>query len=184
MKFISTVFLIACMFASVHSDAAEISKAELKQQALKIQQQVDELVDRGGKYVYLQLAQKNSVSPFAVAVDEAGTTIMLEVPKTEEKASFSDKILALREMIHLGAKNANFVAGALFVQAQVPFMGKDVDGVAIEMEHKLGLSVLRFSPYEVNRENKEIKFKTPVDKQKPVVFFKSSEKTSDSNVKS
>ncbi|NVK38136.1 MAG: hypothetical protein HWE18_09445 [Gammaproteobacteria bacterium] len=177
MKFISTVFLVAFLFASAQTNAAEVSKEELKQQAIKIQQQVDELVDRGGKYVYLQLAQKNSVSPFAVAVDEAGTTIMLEVPKTEEKASFSDKILALREMIHLGAQNANFVAGALFVQAEVPFMGKDVDGVAIEMEHKLGLSVLRFSPYVVNQEEKEIKFKAPVDKEKPVVFFKGLEET-------
>jgi hypothetical protein len=172
MKFIHVLLFSSFVFFSFNAVAIEEGKKDLKQQVLKVQSELDELVNRGGKYVYLQLAKKNKFSPFAVAVDEAGTTIMLEVPKSEDKASLSDKVLKLREMIYLGAKNAKFVAGALFVQAQVPFMGKEVDGVAIEMEHKMGLSVLRFSPYEVRREDKKIKFKRPVDKEKPVVFFK------------
>lgn len=172
MRIFSVLLLSGFLAFSLQANAAEQTQEDMKQQVLKVQKELDELVEQGGKYVYLQLAQKNSVSPFAVAVDEAGTTIMLEVPKKEEKATLSDKILKLREMIHLGGKNAKFVAGALFVQAQVPFMGKEVDGVAIEMEHKMGLSVLRFSPYEVKREDKKISFKKPVDKIKPVVFFK------------
>ncbi|WP_283789862.1 hypothetical protein QNI23_005060 [Bermanella sp. WJH001] len=172
MKIFSVLLLSGFLAFSLQTNAAEQTQEDMKQQVLKVQKELDELVEQGGKYAYLQLAQKNSLSPFAVAVDESGTTIMLEVPKKEEKASFSDKILKLREMIYLGGKNAKFVAGALFVQAQVPHMGKEVDGVAIEMEHKMGLSVLRFSPYEVNREDKKISFKRPVDKVKPVVFFK------------
>lgn len=177
MKFLSAiVFITFFAFSAQLLADAKVSKEDFKQQINQVQQELDELVEQGGKYVYMQLAQKSSVSPFAVAVDEVGTTIMLEVPRSEEKATLSDKVLKLREMIFLGAKNANFVAGALFVQAQVPHMGKQVDGVAIEMEHKQGLSVLRFSPYELNREEKDIKFKRPVDKIKPVVFFKDAVK--------
>ncbi|MGR6873219.1 hypothetical protein ACU6U9_13125 [Pseudomonas sp. HK3] len=174
MKFIS-VLLLSTFFVFSLQASEEINE-DMKQQVLKVQQELDQLVDQGGKYAYLQLAQKDGLSPFAVAIDEAGTTIMLEVPKSEDKATLSDKILKLREIIYLGGKNAKFVAGALFVQAQVPFMGKEVDGVAIEMEHKNGLSVLRFSPYEINREEKKISFKRPVDKIKPVVFFKEAVK--------
>lgn len=172
MKFIHVLLLIGFLALSVQMQAAEATKENLNKVVDGVQNQLDQLVAQGGKYAYLQLAQKNRLSPFAVAVDEMGTTIMLEVPKSESEATLSDKILKLREMIALGAKNAKFVAGALFVQAQVPFMGKDVDGIAIEMEHKLGLSVLRFSPYEVNREEKKIRFKRAVDKEKPLVFFK------------
>ncbi len=172
MKYILNLilgFIISTTSVSVMADEAE---KNLKEEINKVQTQLDALVDRGGRYAYVQLAQKNGLSPFAVAVDEAQTIIMLEVPKSEEKATLSDKILKLREMLFLGAKNAKFVAGALFVQAKVPYQGDQVDGVAIEMEHKMGLSVLRFTPYDVDRDAQKISFKKPVDKIKPVVFFK------------
>ncbi|MFY0642595.1 MAG: hypothetical protein JXR16_16200 [Bermanella sp.] len=175
MKIFSVLLLSGFLAFNLQANAAE-EEIDMKQQVLNVQKQLDEIVERGGKYAYLQLAQKNSLSPFAVALDEVGTAIMLEVPKSEEKATLSDKVLKLRETIVIGARNAKFVAAALFVQAQVPHLGKEVDGVAIEMEHKKGLSVLRFSPYEVNREAKKISFKKPVDKVKPVVFFKEAVK--------
>lgn len=176
MRIFSVLLLSGFLGFSLQTNAAEQTQEDMKQQVLKVQKELDTLVDQGGKYVYMQLAQKNRLSPFAVAVDELGTVIMLEVPSSEINATLSDKVLKLREMIYLGAQNARFVAGALFVQAQVPHLGKEVDGVAIEMEHEKGLSVLRFSPYEVNREDKKISFKKPVDKIKPVVFFKEAVK--------
>lgn len=153
------------------SDAVQPLKAKLED----IQKELDQLVSQGGRYAYVQLAQKDGLSPFAVAVDEQGTTVMLEVPKKEKKATIRDKVLKLREMLVLGAKNAKFIAGALFVQAKVPHNGSEVNGLAVELEHKDGLSVLRFLPYEINRAEQDIKFKQAVDKQKPFVFFKESQ---------
>lgn len=145
---------------------------DLKLQAKSLEQDVNTIVDHGGKYAYIQLARKNGLSPFAVGLDEQNNVVMLEVPKSEVKATFSMKVLKLREMLKLAADEKKFKAGALFVQAKVPYQGKDVNGVAIELEHNSGASILRFSPYEIDRANKDIKFKQPVDKTKPVVFFK------------
>lgn len=172
-KHLASIALICSLSTFAFSaEPQETSTEDLKKKVMNIQEQLDDLVVQGGKYAYLQIAQKNGLSPFAVGVDKIGSVIMLEVPKSEEKATFKDKILKLREMLKLGADKGKFEAAALFVQAQVPFKGEKVDGVAIEMEHKKGLSVLRFSPYEVDRGNKKIQFKQPVDKIKPVVFFK------------
>lgn len=179
MKLLSLSLAVLISFSASLVNAEESTKTDavqpLKAKLEEIQKQLDQLVNQGGKYAYVQLARKDGLSPFAVAVDEQGTTIMLEIPKEEKKANIRDKVLKLREMLVLGAQNAKFVAGALFVQAKVPHRGKEVDGVAIEMEHRSGLSVLRFSPYEINREKKDIKFKKAVDKKKPFVFFKESQ---------
>jgi hypothetical protein len=117
------------------------------------------------------LAQKNAISPFAVGVDAKGAMIMLEVPKSEKEASLKDKLLVLRQTLQDSAKKNVFEAAAMFVQAQVPHNGINVDGVAIEMEHQDGISVLRFMPYDIDRANKKISFRDPVDQEKPVVFF-------------
>ena len=160
------------MAKDVEQTDVAAAKEAFKAKLIKIQEQLDNLVDQGGKYVYLQLAQKNRLSPFAVGISDHDEVVMLEVPKSEAKANVADKVLALREMLKLGADTDKFVATALFVQAQVPFEGTTVDGVAIEMEHAGGLSVLRFSPYRIDRDNKKIAFLKPVDKEKPLVFFK------------
>ena len=177
MKFLNAFALSALLALPVTvlgATEAEAPAQDMKAKVQNVQSEVNDLVDQGGKYVYMQLARSGKVSPFAVGRQADGAVIMLEVPKSEEKASFEQKILKLRQMLKLGADSNKFVAGALFVQAQVPHQGKEVDGVAIEMEHKLGISVLRFSPYEVDRDNQKIRFEKPVDKIKPVVFFKGS----------
>jgi len=151
--------------------AVESQATDMKTQVKDVQKQINDLIDQGGKYVYLQIARNNGLSPFAVGRQTDGSIVMLEVPKTEEKATLQNKVLKLRQMLKLGADNDKFVAAALFVQAKVPHKGKEVDGVAIEMEHKSGISVLRFLPYEVDRSIQKINFKKPVDKIKPSVFF-------------
>ena len=166
--FKSTIILF--FFLSCAATAEE-KTADVRNQLEVIQKEINDLVDQGGKYVYLQLARKNTVSPFAIGREADGSMVMLEVPKSEEKASFNEKIYKLRELLTSGANANKFISAALFVRAQVPHKGQDVDGIAIEMEHKLGMSVLRFLPYEVDRENKKIKFDKPTDKKKPNVFF-------------
>lgn len=177
MTFLKHILVLAviCSVSFVQAKE-ESSKDDIKVKIENVQAQLDELVDQGGKYAYLQLAQKNRMSPFAVGVDGKGDVIMMEVPKSEENASVSQKVLVLRDTLQKSAKKGVFEAAALFVQAEVPHLGKTVSGVAIEMEHKDGISALRFSPYEIDRANKKIAFKQPVDKVKPVVFFKDIKK--------
>lgn len=174
MKSIKHLFVVVSLTVGLVTSvlAADAERGEIKAKIESVQTQLDQLVDQGGRYVYLQLAQKNGLDPFAVGVDSKGDILMLEVPQTEKDATFKDKILVLRETLQASAKKGVFEAAALFVQAQIPHKGVDVDGVAIEMEHKGGLSVIRFSPYEIDRENKSIDFKKPIDQIKPVVFFK------------
>ncbi len=179
MKIISSLLLTSLLTLPLMSVASDVdsekvtaAKKELRASIVKVQNQLDSLVDQGGKYVYLQLAKKNGLSPFAVGVGPNEEVYVLEVPKTEVKVSISDKVLKLRQMLKLGADNNKFIAAALFVQANVPFEGTNVNGVAIEMEHKGGISMLRFSPYRIERASKNIAFLSPVDEQKPVVFFK------------
>jgi len=173
-------FLFVC--STVSAEQGQEGKSGLQKQVQAVQAQLDQLVESGGKYAYMQLARKESLSPFAVAVQTNGDTLMLEIPKQDRNLNVADKVLKLREMLKLAADNNRIHAGALFVQAQVPHLGEQVDGVAIEMEHKKGLSVLRFSPYEISREREEIKFKKPVDKIKPLVFFKDVAQTQESVV--
>ncbi len=174
MNFIKHLLVITVLSVASFSQAEESNKADIQNKVKTVQAQLDELVDRGGKYAYLQLAQKNRLSPFAVAVDKKGDVIMLEVPKNEKDASVAQKVLVLRDTLQKSADKGVFEAAALFVQAEVPHLGRTVSGVAIEMEHKEGVSVLRFSQYEIDRANKKITFKQPVDKIKPVVFFKNT----------
>ena len=172
MKIFSALLLTSFLALTFQAQAAEESKDDLAINIQAVQSQLDELIAQGGKYAYMQLAKKNGIKPFAAAIDNEGNKIMLEVTKADEAATFAQKILKLREMLKLGADKGDFQAAALFVQAKVPYMGADVDGIAIEMEHLKGLSTLRFSPYDIDRESKKINFKQPVDKIKPVVFFK------------
>ena len=180
MKLLPLITLMFFSIASMDALSEETgkSKEDIKNQLTIIQDEINDLVDQGGKYAYIQLARKNGLSPFALGRESDGKVVMMEVPKSEEKASFNEKVYKLRQMLRLGADAGKFVSAALFVGAKVPHQGKDVDGVAIEMEHKTGMSVLRFSPYEIDRENKKIKFKTPVDKAKPAVFFVKTKDTS------
>ncbi len=184
-QILSSVLLV--LLASTSANAAEtIPAKESKATAAANEEQVregkiinlqlDELTKQGGKYAYLQLSQKNRMSPFAVGVEANGAVIILEVPKRETKATLTDKVLKLREMLKLAADGGKFVAGALFVQAKVPHQGIQVDGVAIELEHIKGLSIVRFSPYDLDFKSQKIKFRTPVEKIKPVVFFKDAKK--------
>lgn len=172
MKFLTVLLFTSFLSLTFQVEAAEKQKTDLKEKITSIQKQLDDLVYQGGNYAYLQLAQKNNMSPFAVGIEKNGRTLMLEIAKDQENLSVSDKVLKLREMLKLAADSNKIYAGALFVQAQVPHLGKQVNGVAIEMEHVEGLSVLRFSPFEINREEQKIDFKKPVDEFKPVVFFK------------
>jgi hypothetical protein len=176
MKIFSTLLLTCFLAFSFQVQAAEQVKKDLKINIELVQKQLDDLISQGGRYAYMQLAKSNGIKPFAAAIDNEGNKIMLEVTKADEAATFSQKILKLREMLKLGADKGDFQAVALFVQAKVPFMGNEVDGIAIEMEHLKGLSTLRFSPYEIDRESEKINFKQPVDKIKPVVFFKDTVK--------
>ncbi|WP_396587122.1 hypothetical protein [Bermanella sp. R86510] len=170
--FQSVIVIILFSMGSMLIQAQPQAPVEIKGKLEDIQGQLDSLVERGGRFAYMQLAKKNGLSPFAVAIDDEQNIIMLEVNKKDQGAPVAHKVLKLREMLKLGADNRGFVAGAMFVQARVPHQGKDVDGVAVEMEHIAGLSVLRFSPYEIDRENQNVNFKQPVDKSKPLVFFK------------
>ncbi len=166
--------------ADVVSDKESKAKADATEEQIKkakiVNIQLDELTKQGAKYAYLQLAQKNRMSPFAVGVQENGAVVMLEVPKTETQATLADKVLTLRQMLKLAADGGKFVGGALFVQAKVPHQGIQVDGVAIELEHITGLSIIRFSPYSVDFKSQKIKFNEPVEQNKPVVFFKDAKK--------
>lgn len=182
MKLFQSILLIALAIVFLPSHAEQDSKKEsnkdgVKNQLTIIQDEINDLVDQGGKYAYVQLARKNGMSPFAVGRQADGNVVILEIPKSEEKASFSEKVYTLRQMLRAAADAGRFVSAALFVHAQVPHQGKEVAGIAIEMEHKLGMSVLRFTPYEIDRDNKKIKFKKPVDKIKPSVFFASKQKS-------
>lgn len=161
--------LLAVQSFLVVGETQSVDSAKNKLEIIK--QEINDLVDQGGKYAYIQLGRNNGIAPFAVGREVDGNIVVLEVPKTEEKATFSEKVYKLRQMLRMGAESGKFVSAALFVGAKVPHLGKEVDGIAIEMEHKLGMSVLRFTPYEVDRENQQIKFKKPVDKIKPSVFF-------------
>lgn len=176
MKFFSVLLLSSCLFLSFQVQAEEKPQENLAINIEKVQTELDELIAQGGQYAYMQLAKKNGIKPFAAAIDNEGNKIMLEVMKADEAATFAQKILKLREMLKLGADKGDFQAAALFVQAKVPFKGKEVDGIAIEMEHLKGLSTLRFAPYEIDRTHQKINFKQPVDKIKPVVFFKDAVK--------
>ncbi|MFT5594030.1 MAG: hypothetical protein ACI8SR_002417 [Oceanicoccus sp.] len=171
MKLLKSILIVLALFSAFTEAEENEKKQDTKNELQVIQKEINDLVDQGGKYVYLQLARKNTLSPFAIGREENGNMIMLEVPKSEENASFSDKIYKLRELLKSGAEANKFISAALFVKAQVPHKGKEVDGIAIEMEHKRGMSVLRFLPYEVDRENKKINFDKPIDKVKPNVFF-------------
>lgn len=171
-RFLSSILLV-CLFAvnahsSEQSDKVDAIVAQLK----AVQVQLDTMVDVGGEYAYKQLTMKNKFSPFAVGVNQDDQIIVLEIPKTETKASFTDKIIKLRQMLKLSATKNKITAGALFVQAEVPHQGTLMAGVAIEMEHEEGLSILRFSPYDIDLKTQKLKFRKPVDKVKPVVFFK------------
>lgn len=172
------LIVILSVFAHVQFVCASDQSTDksMQQGIAAVQKQLDELVVHGGKYAYLQLAKKDGLKPFAVAINKSGDTLMLEVTKADEEATFAQKIIKLRDMLKLGADKGEFDAVALFVQAKVPFQGKDVDGIAIEMEHLKGLSALRFSPYEIDRDKQKINFQQPVDKIKPVVFFKDIKK--------
>lgn len=154
------------------TSASQGSTENLQSKVNAIQGQMDGLVKMGAKYAYAQLANKNRLSPFAVAAEKNGNTLMLEIPKKEVNATVAQKVIKLREMLKLAADNDRIYAGAVFVQAQVPHNGEQVDGIAMELEHESGLSAMRFSPYEIDRENKKINFKKPVNQIKPVVFFK------------
>ncbi|EAT12000.1 hypothetical protein HF888_11485 [Bermanella marisrubri] len=172
MKLLSLSLAVLISLSASFVVAEEKKDVDLKAKIDGVQQQLDELIDQGGKYAYIQIARKNGLSPFAIAVDKVGSTVLLEVPQSEKDATIKDKVLELRRLLKMTADSGTMKAGALFVQGQVPHKGKTVNGVAIELEHELGMSVLRFSPYEIDRENKKIQFKQPVDKIKPVVFFK------------
>ncbi|MEH6344083.1 MAG: hypothetical protein V7785_03270 [Bermanella sp.] len=165
-------FLVSANALSV--ERTEQEKTDLKGKVVTVQKEMDQLVHTGGRYAYVQLSRKNGLSPFAIGVETNGNTLILEIPKENQKreVTLADKIVKLREMLKLAADNNKITSGALFIQAQVPHLGKMVPGVAIEMEHKLGMSFLRFSPYEIDRENQKIEFKKPSDQIKPLVFFK------------
>ena len=167
-----SVLLACCVSVGVQAIEKNDSAQEARQKAISVQKQLDDLVNVGGKYAYKQLTDSKYFAPFAVGVNAAKQVVVLRVPDSEIKASFSDKIAKLREILKETAKKNKITSAALFVQAQVPHQGVDVDGVAIEMEHRLGLSILRFSPYDIDLKSKKLQFRKPVDKLKPLVFFK------------
>jgi len=171
MKFLQAFLLVFVTAFLSQQVAAKGERVDLKSKVKAVQEELDGLISQGGGYAYLQLSRKTGISPFAVAIQADKSVIMMEVPKSEKDATIADKVLKLREMLRVGADNEKFVAAALFVQAKVPHLGEEVDGLAIEMEHKEGLSILRFSPYEVNKEKKDINFQKPIDKVKPATFF-------------
>lgn len=168
------IFSLLVSANGLTAERSEQKKAELEAKVVSVQKEMDQLVHTGGRYAYIQLSQKDGLSPFAVGIETNGNTLLLEIPKGKQKReiTLADKIVKLREMLKLAADNNKITSGALFIQAQVPHLGKVVPGVAIELEHKLGMSYLRFSPYDIDRENKKIEFKKPVDQIKPLVFFK------------
>ena len=61
MNMFSVLLLSGLLAFNLQANAAEQTQEDMKQQVLKVQKELDELVEQGGKYAYLQLAQKNSL---------------------------------------------------------------------------------------------------------------------------
>ncbi|MCP5334999.1 MAG: hypothetical protein H7A08_04815 [Oceanospirillaceae bacterium] len=155
--------------------ATDVSKKddEAKRQEIITQAEINRLVTYGGEYAYKLIKGTGGLSPFGVLVLDDGKVIVLEAT-TEQKKSFTfkDEILELRRLIKESVVKGNVSCAALFVSALVPVEGsKDQPGIAMEIEHKLGLSALRFVPYEYTIGDGELKLLKPVTKEKPVVFF-------------
>lgn len=170
-KLFFITILVSTFFTGAIADQKS-GKEDLQKKIDLVQEQLDQIIDMGGKYAFAQLAKKKHLSPFAVASEKNGNTLMLEVPSTEAKATLGDKVIKLREMLKLAADNGRIHGGAVFVQAQVPHGGEKVDGVAIEIEHESGMSAIRFASYEIDEQSEKIKFKKSVSQIKPLVFFK------------
>lgn len=146
---------------------------DLHRDVAKVQSEMTSVFSQGGSYAVLQHKNKNKVSPFGVGLQKDGSTIVFDIPEIEKnkKLSFRERILSIKQLIHEAAMSGKINAGAMFVSAIVPQGDKDVKGLAIEMEHKSGLSILRFAPYEI-MDNGQLQFQTATDQIKPIVFFK------------
>lgn len=174
-------FLITCVCAlaintSVLAEEAPKKTAEeaAKQQGREVQAHLDMLVKYGGEYAYKLVSATGGISPYGVLVLDNLDVVLLEATENQNKKfTFKEEVLELKRLIKESVQKGNVVAAAFFVGALVPVKGStEQAGIAIELEHKLGLSVLRFVPYEYSIGQGDLKFLKPVDQEKPIVFFK------------
>ncbi len=176
-RILIALLLTSFTFPAISADSSVDQKAKLEKTVQIIQDDLDLIVDKGGRYAYKQLTTKGGVSPFAIGVTNERNFLILR-PENNKDVGVQAKVLELRRLLQEAVKKGNIVAAAVFVGAKVPVAstGQDKDGVAIELEHGLGISTLRFLPYELDQKNKKLKFETPLDKIKPAVFFKETPK--------
>lgn len=176
-------FVLSLLFFSsvAFSEEAQSERSKMQEAADEVENDINYVVRVGGEYAFQRLVKQGGMEPFGVGLNKEGTTVLFDVPKEKNKgASMADKVLELRSLLAGAAQSGNLDCAALFVDSRVPVRGEDriQPGLAIEMEHKSGMSILRFSPYELDSKKEDLEFQAPIDKVKPVAFFGKDEEQS------
>ena len=174
---LGVLILLSCFSIAGIAEDKAITKEALLALQKEIQQDLDLIVDKGGRYAHKQIVESGVINPFAISVSETGDFMVLAPRQDQNKqATISQKVSELRRLLKESVDKGGITAAAVFVSAKVPVKGTSTEkeGIAIELEHQSGISNLRFVPFELT--NDRLKLEKPIDKFKPLVFFKDAQK--------
>ena len=157
-KFIKAV-LITLLFCSGHSVLAEVMPESPKFKEARIEKEVNSLFKATVVAAAKDLNDDQQMQPFALVKKLDGTTGLYQSEESEKNKHLTvvQQASAIRNMLTGLANTQQIVAYAQAMYATVQTEGgKSVQGLSIEIEHKEGVSLMRFIPIKpMNKDGEE-----------------------------
>jgi len=150
MKFKSLKVVLIALTTTLVSFSALATSEEAKDKAERIEKDVNDVFQRALVSAVAQLNEKMEVQPFSVAKKVDGAVMLYLLGDTEKNKNLShdERVSGVRKkLLDLAAKN-EIVATAQVMYAVVvdKKTEKQSQGLTFEIEHKDGLSIVRFLP--------------------------------------
>lgn len=177
---LSKAVLITLLFSSLTVFSEEMPESP-RFKELRIENDVNSLFKAVIVASAKDLNDDKLMHPFAIVKKVDGTTGLYQSDESDKnkKLTVVQQASALRNMLSGLAKSEQITAYAQAMYASVKEdNGKTIQGISIEIEHKDGVSIMRFIPVEtitVNGEEKlDFKIKSVSTAVKPKVVFSQS----------
>lgn len=146
----------------------KLTSDEIKQYAGLAAKHMQKLTAVARDEVGVELKQSGIVIPSAWMMMNDGEVKRVRLGESGEKAAATMKVLMFRAALKSLARHGKILATAIVYSGKVD-EGEDTRVLAIEHEHRLGLSGLQVVPYRF--EQGELSFGTPNTQKKPYELF-------------